>query len=339
MLIPVDDVRATATDALLSAGVSPENTEILIRSLVEAELRGFPSHGLLRLPRVIERIRNGVADGHATGQHVWTASAQLSVDGERGIGPVVAHHALAAISQRAKTTGIAVASIANNNHIGMLALYAEDIARAGQVLIGFTTSEALVHPWGGRTAMVGTNPVTIGVPASPDPFVMDMATGLVSMGKIHDYAHRGEVIPEGWALDAAGNPTHDAVAAKSGAIAPFGGAKGYALGLAFEVLVASLTATATGRDVVGTLDSTEVCNKGDVFIVVEPTNSTTAISNYLAEIRGTDPTNPAHPVLVPGDRALRVRRCGRELGIEVAPEVWGRIIELLSPIKSERRRG
>lgn len=328
MLIPVDQVRDTATAVLRRGGVSPGNTEILVRSLIEAELRGLPSHGLLRLPRVVERIGNGVADGVTTGRQVWSADAALDVDGERGIGPVVAHYALEAISERARRTGVALARISNSNHIGMLALYAEDIARGGQVLIGLTTSEALVHPWGGRTAMIGTNPVTIGVPAEPEPFVLDMATGLVSMGKVHDYAHRGEPLPEGWALDAAGEPTTDATAAKGGAIAPFGGPKGYALGLAFEVLVASLTGTATGRDVAGTLDSTQVCNKGDVFIVAEPSGPIQAMSAYLADIRATAPSDPRRPVLVPGDRSQATRAVTAQRGIDVAEEVWDRITAL-----------
>lgn len=326
MIIPVEDVRRTATEVLLRAGVSEANTRILVRSLVEAELRGFPSHGLLRLPRVVERIRNGVVDGGTTGRHSWPGSAHLHVDGERGIGPVVVDHALTAISSKAKDTGVALATIENNNHIGMLALYAEDIARSGQVLVGITTSEALVHPWGGRKAMVGTNPVAIGVPAYPHPLVMDMATGIVSMGKIHDYAHRSEPLPTGWALDANGNPTQDASAAKTGAIAPFGGGKGYALGLAFEVLVASLTGTAMGTDVAGTLDSTEVCNKGDIFIVAEPTAQIDSISEYLAAIRSCEPADPNRPVLVPGDRALRARELALTDGIEVSPDVWDQIV-------------
>ncbi len=328
MLIPVDDIRATATDMLTRVGVSPDNAAILVRSLVEAELRGFPSHGLLRLPRVVARLHNGVADGVTTGTRTWLARSHLGIDGDRGIGPVVVHHALMEISARAKETGIALATISNNNHIGMLALYAEDIARAGQVLIGITTSEALVHPWGGRKAMLGTNPITIGVPAEPYPFVLDMATGLVSMGKIYDHAHRGEPIPDGWALDAEGNPTNDAVAAKAGAIAPFGGPKGYALGLAFEVLVASLTASATGRDVAGTLDSTQVCNKGDLLIVAEPTSPIGLVSQYLDDIRATDPSDPARPVLVPGDRARRTREEKAAAGIDVDDEVWKRITAL-----------
>lgn len=176
--------------------------------------------------------------------------------------------------------------------------------------------------------MLGTNPVTIGVPAEPRPFVFDMATGLVSMGKVHDYAHRGEPLPEGWALDREGNPTADANAAKDGAIAPFGGPKGYALGLAFEVLVASLTASAIGRDIAGTLDSTEVCNKGDVFIVAEPTGHLALVSEYLDALRSSAPANPGEPVLVPGDRATRAREANLIRGIDVAPDVWARIVAL-----------
>ena len=163
--------------------------------------------------------------------------------------------AVEAIAARAKTTGIAVAAIANNNHIGMLAWYAEAIAQAGQVAIILTTSEALVHPFGGRTALLGTNPIAIGAPTDTGPFVIDLATSLVSMGEIHDHAHRGAALQSGWAVDADGNPTTNANAAKGGAIAPFGGAKGYALGLAFELLVTALTGAALGRGVTGTLNA------------------------------------------------------------------------------------
>lgn len=327
MLIPVETVRSKATDVLVRAGVSHQNAHSLVRFLLEAELRGFPSHGLLRLPRVVERLRNGVLDGRTKGKHTWDRSAHLAVDGEQGIGPVVAEHALSAISARAKVTGVAIATISNSNHIGMLALYAEEIAHAGQVLIGLTTSEALVHPWGGRLAMVGTNPITIGVPAEPQPFVLDMATSLVAMGKIHDYAHRGQPLPDGWAVDAQGNPTNDADAAREGAIAPFGGAKGYALGLAFEALVASLTDSATGRAVVGTLDSTQVCNKGDVFIVAQPTTSPRVVSEYLDAIRATPPTDPAAPVRVPGDRSRRHHEMSQH-GLDLPDGVWREICAL-----------
>ncbi|MGU7778614.1 Ldh family oxidoreductase [Burkholderia sp. PU8-34] len=324
------EATRVAARALERAGVPAGHAQTQVSLLIEAELRGRSSHGLLRLPRIVERIQNGVVNPTTEGRSTWRGNSFLNVDGERGLGPVVACSALAKISERAKTTGVAVAGISNNNHLGMLALYAENIAKQGQILIAISTSEALVHPWGGRTAMFGTNPVAIGVPASPSPFVLDMATSLVSMGQIHDFAHRGLPLEPGWALDENGDETTDASAAKRGAIAPFGAAKGYALGLAFEVVVASLTASALGRDVRGTLDSDSVCNKGDVFIVIEPASGTVAetISEYLNAIRACPPIDLSAPVVVPGDGAHRRRARNLQTGISIASNIWADIRKL-----------
>jgi hypothetical protein len=136
--------------------------------------------------------------------------------------------------QRASDTGIAAIGVRNNNHIGMLAYYAEYAARLGSVAIVLTTSEALVTPFGGAEALIGTNPIAIGFPAGPEPFVLDMATSATAMGKVIDRKHRGEPLPGGWAVAADGRPTTDASAALLGALLPFGGAKGYGLGLAVE---------------------------------------------------------------------------------------------------------
>ncbi|HKB97013.1 MAG TPA: Ldh family oxidoreductase, partial [Rhizomicrobium sp.] len=227
MLVSIEDVRKLAEGILLANGVPPDHARTQAGLFLEAEMRAIPSHGLLRLRRVIERIHAGLTAPGVTGQQKWTARSFLSVDGMRGLGPVVAMAALDTIIPRAREDGIAIAAIRNTNHLGALAYYAEDVATKGLTCIALTISEALVHPYGGRKAMIGTNPIAIGVPASPHPMVLDMATGLVSMGKIHDHANRGAPIPLGWALDENGDPTTDASAAKKGAIAPFGGAKGY----------------------------------------------------------------------------------------------------------------
>ncbi|MFO1248199.1 MAG: Ldh family oxidoreductase [Alphaproteobacteria bacterium] len=260
MKVAVEDVRKLAEGILLANGVPADHAATQANLFIEAEMRAIPSHGLLRLRRVIERIHSGATVPGVTGVQEWTARSFLSVEGQRGLGPVVAMAALDAIIPRAREDGIAIAAIRNANHLGALAYYAEHVATCGLTCIALTISEALVHPWGGRKAMIGTNPIAIGVPADPTPMVLDMATGLVSMGKIHDHANRGAPIPLGWALDENGDPTTDASAAKKGAIAPFGGPKGYALGIAFEVLVASLAASAIGTGVKGTLDSVNPCN-------------------------------------------------------------------------------
>jgi L-2-hydroxycarboxylate dehydrogenase (NAD+) len=330
-ILPAAEIRSASIKVLERAGVPIAHAELQADLLLEAELRGRPSHGLLRLGRIVERVRNKVANPLTTGRHVWKGSAFLEVDGERGLGPVVACAALDAISERARSTGISVAAIANNNHLGMLAWYAERVATLGLTLLAWSTSEALVHPWGGRRAMLGTNPIAIGIPATPRPFVLDMATSRVSMGQIHDHIHRNQPIPADWALDVDGNPTTDPVAARDGAIAPFGEAKGYALGLAFEVLVATLTSSAIGRDVGGTLDANNVCNKGDVFIVIHAAASQVmarTIGAYLDDIRAGTPAQGFDRVAIPGDRSQAVRDMRLREGIPVAEPVWNDLLAL-----------
>lgn len=329
--ISVEEARAVALAVLHQAGVPQVHAELQADLLLEAELRGRPSHGLLRLKRVVERLRNGVADPLTTGTHRWRGNI-LEVDGCQGLGPVVANAALLLLVERARQSGIAMAAIRNSNHLGMLAWYADRIARQGMVLIALCNSEALVHPWGGRKAMQGTNPLAIGIPLPAEPFVLDMATSLVSMGEIHNHANQSRALPPDWALDREGNPTTDADAAKSGAIAPFGGAKGYGLGLAFEVLIGCLTSCAVGTDVRGTLDSDQPCNKGDVFIVMDPgVHDATAhgIVGYLDAVRASGAPGPGN-VHVPGDRALASRRERMKTGIPVEDDVWEQLQQLSS---------
>jgi L-2-hydroxycarboxylate dehydrogenase (NAD+) len=337
IVIPAEEARSLARLALQRNGVSEAHASLQTDLLVEAELCGRPSHGLLRLNRVIERIRNGVTDPSAVGKHRWRGAALLEVDGCRGLGPVVARAALDQICARAAETGLALAAISNNNHLGMLAWYAEYVTAHGFCIVALTTSEALVHPWGGRTALVGTNPILIGIPASPEPFILDMATSLVSMGQIHDYALQGKELPDDWALDAEGRPTTDPTAAKAGSIAPFGGAKGYALGLAFEVLVSSLTQAAIGPEVRGTLDSFEPCNKGDLFMVINTASGSDAsrrVAAYLQTIRDCPPADGFSSVSVPGDRSRACRTQRLRDGLPLADHVWKQLQALSGAAQS-----
>ena len=184
-----------------------------------------------------------------------------------------------------------------------------------------------MHPWGGRVAMVGTNPLAIAVPAEPMPLVVDMATGEVSMGRILHRLQLAEPLDAGWAVDRDGAPTTDPLAASQGAISPFGGPKGFALGLALEVIVGSLTGTALGRDVHGTLDSEEVCNKGDVFICIDPMvvaggSSFSEVSDYLAEVRATPSQPGTSGVRIPGERSSSERARREVTGVEIAVTSW-----------------
>jgi L-2-hydroxycarboxylate dehydrogenase (NAD+) len=341
-LVRIDaaEERRLILDVLRRLGAGEVAAEDQATVLVEADLRARPSHGVQRLPVIAARIRRGLIRPDATETASWAAEALLSVDGGYGFGPHVAMRAARAIAERAARTGIAAAAIRHTSHLGMLACYVESLARAGLVGLAFTTSEALVHPWGGRVALVGTNPLAVALPTDGEPFVMDMATGAISKGEVIARGQRGQELPPGSAVDADGYPTVDPAAAERGTISPFGGSKGFALGLAIELLVAALTETALGEDVRGTLDVTDPVTKGDLLIAVAPAAVGIApfgerLSRYLQILRASPPAPGSAGVSIPGDRAREERRRRLAEGIPLPRALWHELQELRDGVAPE----
>lgn len=325
MQTTAQDATALGTRLLTQRGVPQRHAALQAAVLVEAELKGHPSHGLQRLPRLLARIERGLANPCTEGVGRWRSGAVLEVDGERGLGPVVAMHAVRQLGERVASAGIALGAIHNSNHLGMLAWYVEQVAATGRIGIALSSSEALVHPHGGTRAMLGTNPLAIAVPTAAQPLVLDLATSTVSMGKIHHHAAAGRPIPEGWARDADGCTTTDAARARHGAIAPFGGAKGYGIGMAVELLVAALAGSALAPDVRGTLDAESACNKGDVLIVIDTASAPDLagrLAAYLDSVRDSPRADPAEPVRVPGDGAAARRAQSLRDGFAIDTRLW-----------------
>jgi LDH2 family malate/lactate/ureidoglycolate dehydrogenase len=329
--VDAQELRDLAALALTGRGATLAHARIQADHLVAAELRGHPSHGLRRLDVLVARIEKGLIDPVSQPVPQWTAAAALTVDGARGFGPVVAYGAIAALRERLPETGVAIAALHRTHHLGILAPYVEQLAAAGLVGLMLSSTEGLVHPWGGVGALLGTNPIAIGVPASGGDLAVDMSTGAVSAGKILDYRAKGMTLPDGWAVDVAGHETTDAAAAAAGAISPFGGPKGYALGLAFGAIVGSLTGTALGPDVHGTLDTAAEVSKGDVIIAIDPvlfagSDMRASLGDYFGLIRrsGADGST----VTVPGDRARANRDESLQNGVPLSTDVWSRLLEL-----------
>ncbi|WP_225028501.1 Ldh family oxidoreductase [Xinfangfangia pollutisoli] len=343
MRVPEHRLRRLATALLDQRGAPAAAAWLQADLLIEAELRGLPSHGLMRLPRLLARIDAGLADPAAKGRHRWRSAGVLQVDGQRALGPVALMAALEALTTRLGTTGIAMAALRDTNHLGMLAYYVEEAAARGMIGIVLSTSEALVHPQGGTQALLGTNPVAIGIPTGAAPFVLDLATSQVPMGRIHAHALRGEPIPEGWAVDAAGQPTQDAEAAKSGALAPFGGAKGYGLGLAFELIVALLAGSELAPQVRGTLDASHPATKGDLLILIDPgavsgvIGGAARLTAYLDLLRASRPACPDTPVAIPGDGARRRKAAAQRDGIDIPEPLLDELRGLCSRGLSPRK--
>lgn len=322
-LITIDAAheRALILDVLSALGAGEREAADQADVLLEGDLRGRSSHGVQRLPVIAERIRRGLIALRAEPVERWTGEAMLSVDGKNGFGPHVAFRAAGAVSERARGTGVAAAAIRRASHLGILAVYVERIAAAGQIGIAFTTSEALVHPWGGRVALVGTNPIAVAMPSGEEPFVLDMATGAISRGEVLARGLRGEPLPSGAAVDAEGRPTTDPVAAA--AISPFGGAKGFALGLAIELIVAALTGTAVGEEVRGTLDVTDPVTKGDLLIAFDARGDfAPRLGGYLDALRTSPPAADTPGVTIPGMRARAERARRMAEGVPLPAALW-----------------
>lgn len=331
-----------ASEVLRGFGAPEDHAEIQARWLAEADLREHPSHGLQRLPVIVGRMRAGLIRADALPQFHWRSQSVLIVDGRGCFGPVAGLATVAELTRRVSDSGVAVGAVHGANHLGLLAPYIEEVTSQGLVGLAMTTSEALVHAWGGSARVLGTNPIAIGIPAKPDPFILDMATGTVSMGKVLAFERADAELEEGWAVDSNGSPTTDPHAAVHGAISPFGGPKGYGLGLAIELLVAILTGTELGRAVLGTLDTEHETTKGDVFIVIDASLFTAMdfvaerIAAYLNDVRQSGKATTHARVAIPGDRSRGARRRGLADGFDVDDQAWREAEELLQTAESAR---
>jgi L-2-hydroxycarboxylate dehydrogenase (NAD+) len=335
------DARDLIIEVLTELGAPVDAAGHQADQLVEGDLRDRPSHGIQRLPVIVQRIRRRLIDPAARPRLNWVRDGLLQVDGRFGLGPPVAVTAIEHLVERARGAGIALGVIARAGHLGMLAPYLERAVDSGVMAVAMTTSEALVHPHGGRTALIGTNPVGIAVPTGDaEPFILDMATGAISMGAVIAAAHRGDSLPVGVAVDAAGAPTTDPHAARAGAISPIGGPKGYGLGLGIELLVGLLSGTALGTDVRGTLDAEHPVSKGDMFLIVDPSvlgaaDLSARAASFLAQVRRSPRAADATgPVTTPGQRSRRIRRLRLTDGYDIPLGVWERALALRAEASS-----
>jgi LDH2 family malate/lactate/ureidoglycolate dehydrogenase len=201
----VDLLRFAATTE--AHGVPPEDARLLADTLVTAELWGHPSHGMLRLPWYLARIRSGATAARAAPRVVCDTGAVLVVDGQDGLGQVLADRATRLGIERAREHGISAVAVRDSGHFGTAAYFTRKAAQAGCVAMLATNASPAMAPWGGREKRVGTNPWSIAAPAGRHgTVVMDIANTAVARGKIYHARERGEPIPEGWAADADGIP-------------------------------------------------------------------------------------------------------------------------------------
>jgi (2R)-3-sulfolactate dehydrogenase (NADP+) len=323
-----DELLGLARTALERAGADPRMAEAAARHLVAAEEQGLPTHGMSRVPFYCAMLKNGRADGAARPCLLSDKAAVCLIDNRDALPYESCEWAIAEVTARARRNGIGYAGITRSGHVGVLGIHLLPVARAGMVGFAFTNSPAAIPPWGGSTALFGTDPVAAAFPRpQADPLVIDLALTTVIRGKIMLAAQKGERIPEGWALDRHGKPTTDPKEAiEHGSMFPIGGVKGAMLALMFELICTALTGAAIGPEA----DSffAEQGNRprvGQSFIAIDP-GALAGREKYFERIETVVRLMLAEAeVRLPGARRFEAQRRARADGIELPEALLAKI--------------
>ena len=321
-----------AFEALCASRTSPANARPTARALVAAEADGQGGHGLSRVPSYALQSRAGKVDGHARPRVERVAGAALRVDGGFGFAYPAIDAAIDALAPLAREQGIAVAAMHRSHHFGQAGAHAERLAERGLVAVVLGNSPKAMAFWGGRKAMLGTNPLAFAapLPGSAAPLVIDLAMSVAARGKIVAAEKAGKPIPPDWAVDAAGNPTTDPKAALGGALLPIGGAKGGALALMIEIFAAAVTGSAFGWEASSFFDDKGgPPNMGHVLIAIDAGKlSAGAFDGRMAALLEALATEPG--ARLPGTRRLTNRARAATEGVTVAPALHAEINALIA---------
>lgn len=229
-------------------GLTTEDASILAEVLVETNLSGRASHGVLRVVAYLDRLKAGGAKRQPNVHAIHETDVSALVDGDNGLGMIVAYKAAQMTREKAEKSGMACVAVKNSNHFGAGAYWAEMIGKDDMIVFNCCNTSPLMAPPGGKKAALGTNPLCIYVPSeSHGPVCLDIATSMVAQGKLLDYRLKHLPIPDGWAVDKDGKPTNDADAAEF--LVPFGAHKGYGFAVAVDIMSAILAGGQFGTDV------------------------------------------------------------------------------------------
>ncbi|MEQ8322165.1 MAG: malate/lactate/ureidoglycolate dehydrogenase [Rhodospirillales bacterium] len=340
--VTADGMTRLGTDIFTRAGARPEEAEAISANLVNSNLSGHDSHGVVRIPRYLMWERTGNLSFGQSAKVVTDGGNFALVDGNRGFGQVVGREAVDLGIAKARDTGLAIVALRCAGHLGRIGFWAERACDAGLVSIHFTnvSQSMLVAPFGAADRRLSTAPVTIGV-VNPkgDDFILDFATSKVAEGKVMVALRGGKPVPEGSLIDGDGNPTTDPHAlygdlkpgevanprAGDGALMTFGDHKGSGLALACELLAGALTgsgATGPGTQTHNGMFSVylkpELLDDGHGFAG--------AVSDYIDFVRSARPRNPDEPVMIPGDPERKARKERGANGFDIAAPAWNSII-------------
>lgn len=326
------------TSLFTAAGVPADEAAIVARSLVDANLAGHDSHGVIRVMQYMQVLRDGINRSGVTLKILGQTPAVLSCDGQWGLGQVQAHRLLDLLGPMARQVGLAAGTLMQCGHIGRLGEYGERVAQEGLVLFATVNNHGFgraVAPPGGKAGRIGTNPICFALPAGDDPaIVLDIGTSVCAEGKVRVCYNKGVPVPEGWLLDAEGRPTTDPAtfyAKPPGTILPLGGSqayKGFGLGLVLDMLAGGLTGAPCSRPEIPARSANAV-----VFVLFDPAHFAGAkhfrqeVTDLIANVRSSPPIEGA-TITLPGEPERSQREKRLRDGIAIDDATWGQMLDL-----------
>lgn len=329
------ELTALATNIFTSAGWSQAEAEATAEHLVLANLTGHDSHGVGMIPAYIASWTDGLLKPENQPEDLASVTPFLRIDAHLALGPAVARTATLKAIAMAKTSGLAVLNMINAHHIGRIGHYAELAAAAGLVSmfwVNVAGRPSTVAPFGAAESRFGTNPHAMGVPNGDQPLILDFATSRMAHGKARVAYNKGEPVPDGYLIDAAGLPTNDPAVVmndRSGALLPFGDHKGAGIALMAEILSAGLA----GGAMVHTTEARSWIINSLFGLMIDPDRlgdaegRATRIAALAAYQRSARPQPGVDHVRSPGDKERETRAIRAREGIPVDEETWRQIMD------------
>lgn len=324
---------------LLEAVGTPEDTACVVGdSLVDANLAGHDSHGVMRIVQYVNLARTGDVNPAARARVVERRGATARVDGAWGWGQPAMMLASETAVELAGDLGIGAVVVQRCFHVGRVAPYVENVARAGMVALATVSAGPAVAPFGGRSRVLGTNPIAWAAPRGPDrePLSFDIATSGVAEGKLRVATAKGEVAPPDCIVDAQGRPSRDPDDFYAGgALLPFGGHKGYGFSVLAQVLGRALAGVNSDR-----CQGQRGAN-GPVIIALDPRffgpldDFTSEVNAQCDVIASSPPAAGIAAVLLPGDPEIASRRQREAEGIPIPDRTWEELQALAEELNIE----
>lgn len=320
-------------------GVSHDAAAVVADSLVQADLWGHQSHGVMRLFWYAARLQSGAMAGDVNPALDGGAGALATMDGRNGLGQVVARAAMSHAIDLAKKHGLGAVTVRNSGHFGTAMYFTRMAADAGCVGFLSTNASPAMAPWGGVEKRVGTNPWSWAAPAGRHPpMMLDIANTAVARGKLYLAERRNEPIPDSWAIDAAGEPTTDPAAGIAGTILPMAGHKGYAISALMDVLSGVLPGAAFGGAITGPYVADGVSGAGHLALAIDIAASRPLaefeadMERLIAELKATPRRPGVAEIYYPGELEAasdaRLRETGVNLPADTAADLRAKAREI-----------